>query len=491
MRSDINLITIHMKEYFGYVRVSTAKQEAGASLQAQREAIAKYAASHSLAICRWFEEIETAAKSGRPLFADMMRQLHRGQAAGVLIHKIDRSARNFRDWAHIGELADKGIEVRFVTETLDFRSRGGRLSADIQAVIAADYIRNLREETIKGLYGRLAQGIYPFPAPIGYLDQGRGRPKIPDPERAPLITEAFSLYASGEHSLESLAAALFALGLRSRADRRIPRNVVAVLLHNPFYAGTIRIRRTGATYPGIHQALVSPALFDRVQQVLLSRAAKKHVRHDHRYRGLFRCGLCRSSLTPESQKSHVYYRCHTKTCPTKCTHESLIDAAVSKALGVVVLSEQHQATVRQELTEWFVRRPQTSRRNSLRLQLGRLSRRRELTMNALISGFIRPEEHRTRVHGLDLEYERLTQALGQASDTGARADLDRFLAVTGDITTLYGCMTTAEQRELLRLATAERAVRDRAVTMATTPPEHFLEPYASLLKRMFHRLAVS
>ena len=92
----------------------------------------------------------------------MIAALRKGQADGLVIHKIDRSARNFGDWAKIGELADAGIDVHFATESLDFRSRGGRLSADIQAVIAADYIRNLREETIKGINGRLKQGLYPF-----------------------------------------------------------------------------------------------------------------------------------------------------------------------------------------------------------------------------------------------------------------------------------------------------------------------------------------
>ena len=89
----------------------------------------------------------------------MIRNLLKGRADGFVVHKIDRSARNFRDWARIAELADQGIDVHFATEPLDFHSRGGRLTADIQAVIAADYIRNLRDETIKGLQGRLKQGL--------------------------------------------------------------------------------------------------------------------------------------------------------------------------------------------------------------------------------------------------------------------------------------------------------------------------------------------
>lgn len=101
--------------------------------------------------------------------------LRGGKAKGIILHKLDRGARNLRDWAAIGELSDQGVEIHFVNESLDLQSRGGRLSADIQAVVAADYIRNLREETRKGFYGRLKQGLYPLRAPLGYLDQGKGK----------------------------------------------------------------------------------------------------------------------------------------------------------------------------------------------------------------------------------------------------------------------------------------------------------------------------
>src|SRR5256885_4852920 len=115
----------------------------------------------------------------------MLKLLQASKADGVIIHKIDRSARNLKDWANLGELIDRGVEVHFANESLDLQSRGGRLSADIQAVVAADYIRNLREETRKGFYGRLKQGILPLPAPAGYVDQGAGKPNMPDPARAP------------------------------------------------------------------------------------------------------------------------------------------------------------------------------------------------------------------------------------------------------------------------------------------------------------------
>ena len=134
-----------MKTCFGYIRVSTQKQGEGVSLEAQKDAITVFASRNGLSVTKWFEEKETAAKSGRPVFTNMLRQLKQGKAEGVIIHKIDRSARNLRDWAMFSELPDAGVSVYVATESLDFNSRGGRLTADIQAVIAADYIRNLRE----------------------------------------------------------------------------------------------------------------------------------------------------------------------------------------------------------------------------------------------------------------------------------------------------------------------------------------------------------
>jgi site-specific DNA recombinase len=122
-----------MKPCFGYIRVSTAKQGEGVSLDAQRDAIMAFASRENLAVVRWFEERETAAKKGRPVFNQMLRLLKRGGARGLIMHKIDRSARNLRDWSVVTELPDVGIDVYIATETLDFRSRGGRLTADIQA----------------------------------------------------------------------------------------------------------------------------------------------------------------------------------------------------------------------------------------------------------------------------------------------------------------------------------------------------------------------
>src|SRR4051794_36060586 len=238
-----------MYEYCGYIRVSTARQgEKGVSLQEQREAIERYSQRFNLTIREWFEERETAAKRGRPLFTRMLKLLRQGKTRGVIIHKIDRSARNLKDWADLGEMIDAGIEVHFANESLDLNTRGGRLSADIQAVVAADYIRNLREETKKGFYGRLKQGIYPISAPIGYQDRGGGKPKEPDPVMAPLVLKAFQLYSTGRYSFTRLVDEMYERGLRNRNNGKVTMNGLSTLLNNPFYFGVIRIKKTKETF---------------------------------------------------------------------------------------------------------------------------------------------------------------------------------------------------------------------------------------------------
>src|SRR5581483_2320083 len=340
-----------MNHFYAYVRVSTARQGEGVSLQEQRSAIEGYAQRHNLHVTRWFEELETAAKSGRPVFSEMVKLLRRGAASGIIIHKIDRSARNYGDWADLGDLIDAGIDVHFANEGLDLKTRGGRLSADIQAVVATDYIRNLREETIKGLWGRFKQGLFPLPAPLGYLNNGAGKPKTLDPKTAPLIQKAFELYSTRHHNLASLCAELNRLGLRYRNGSQIKRTGLAWLLKNPFYIGLIHIKTTNETFQGIHEPLVNRPLFDRVQNILQRKSNTQALKHDFLYRRRLTCKTCTHSLIGETHKHHVYYRCQTSTCPVTCVREEIVNQAVLGQMARLTFSKDEHAWFRHKLSQ--------------------------------------------------------------------------------------------------------------------------------------------
>jgi DNA invertase Pin-like site-specific DNA recombinase len=242
--------------FLAYLRVSTPKQGEGVSLLTQRETIARFAAKKHFLVTGWYEEKETAAKRGRPVFREVFTLLRARKADGLIVYKVDRSARNLKDWAELGELIDQGIPVYFASDDIDMTSRGGRLAADIQAVVAADFIRNLREEAKRGIRKRLEQGLRPNGAPVGYLDRGKGQPKVIDSEKGPLVRLAFTWYATGDYTLRKLASILSDLGLRNRRGGRITLSGLSHLLRNPFYIGYLDVRSTGELLPGVHQPLV-------------------------------------------------------------------------------------------------------------------------------------------------------------------------------------------------------------------------------------------
>ena len=452
-----------MRQYFAYIRVSTTRQgEMGVSLPQQKDAIERYAQRNQLDICRWFEEQETAAKQGRPIFGAMVKLLRKKTAVGVIIHKIDRSARNLRDWADLGELIDRGVEVHFANESLDLTSRGGRLSADIQAVVAADYIRNLREESKKGIYGRLKQGYYPMPAPFGYRDHGSAKPKTPDPKEAPLVKQAFGLYSSGRFNLKSLGRELWDLGLKKKNGAPYSPNRLSFILKNPFYYGLIQIKKTGQNFAGLHQPLISRRTFDRVQAVLQGKLNTRALRHDFVFRRRLKCEACQYSLIGETTKGFVYYRCHTATCPTTCLREDVVEAEVFRQLSKLEFAPQERRYLQQELERMrgnaAVHREETI--TSLKLRLAQMEDRLNRLTDAYIDRLIEQDLFEARKKAL--LSERLDLEAQTSSWQGGKRDLSeelaKFIERADSACLAYKSGSVEEKRDLLDSITSNCSV---------------------------------
>ncbi len=464
-----------MKKLFGYIRVSTARQgEHGVSLTEQRDAIERYAQKNTIEVCQWFEERVTAAKRGRPVFNDMMKLLRDGQADGIVIHKIDRGARNLKDWSDLGELIDQGVEVHFANESLDLHSRGGRLSADIQAVVAADYIRNLREETKKGFYGRLKQGLYPLPAPIGYLDRGGGKVKDIDPARAPHVRAAFELYAKGTFNLETLGEELWRRGLRNRRGGPVTLNGVSQILNNPFYIGIIRLESTKETYAGVHQPLIRKSLFDRVHSVLTGKFNARTQKHEFVYRRLIKCASCGFSIIGELRKSHVYYRCHTPACRGTCVREEAIVEAVAQAIRPIVLDERERRYAASRIdaltADW--RADQEAQVKALDLQQVQLNERLAHLTDAFIEGLIDRSIFEERKNAILLSRKDFDErkALLLQQDHLVVERLNYILELCGAAYLLHKAGLPEEQRILLETVTSNRSICQKSLVITLAEP---------------------
>jgi site-specific DNA recombinase len=432
------------------------------SLTEQKEAIERHAARSSLTLSQWFEERETAAKRGRPIWNQMLRLLRTGEATGVVIHKIDRSARNLKDWSDLGELIDKGIEVHFANESLDLNSRGGRLSADIQAVVAADYIRNLREEAKKGIYGRLKQGFYPLRAPIGYLDNGAAKPKTIDPVRGPLIRQAFELYAEGKFTIVPLVDELYRMGLRNRVSTRVTRNGLSTILNNPFYVGVIRIKKTGDVYAGNHEPLIPKRLFDDVQDMLAGRFNTRTKAHDFLFRRYITCKGCEYSLIGELQKGTVYYRCHTKNCPMKGIREEAVATIVGRTLRDLEFTNAEKEYLAKRIqtlkANWFEEKEKQLGNLSVTLQ--HVSERLNRLTDAYLDGTIEREIYEERKAALLFERRAIEDRLNdlKTGKTSIPEEVQEFLELAGDAYSLYKTPIIEKKRRLLKMVTSNCSV---------------------------------
>lgn len=429
--------------------MSTQKQGEGVSLQAQKDAITDFASRNDLEIAQWFEEKETAAKRGRPIYTTMLKQLRQHHAEGVIIHKIDRSARNLRDWTDFSELPDIGISVYVATESLDFTSRGGRLTADIQAVIAADYIRNLREECKKGINGRLKQGYYPFKAPLGYLDHGGGKPKTICPKNGPLVKLAFELYASRQYSYNTLLQELAVRGLRNSRGGRLTVNGLSKILTNKFYIGIIYIKTNQRTYKGIHEPLVSLPIWNRVQAIRKTRSGPKVTKHNHLFRGVFSCAQCTGPMVPELQKGHVYYRCKLKTCPTKTVREDFLEGAVRTELALLELSPE--ASEAAEQAAEGATADIEEQRTSLTLQIKDEERRLDRLQDLLLDNAIDRDSYNLKYEKLRIRLLNLQDSLQKLPDIGSLlAYRTKVAELRKNLVFLYENANRAEKRIIVQ-----------------------------------------
>jgi len=455
-----------MNTCFGYVRVSSHKQGEGISLDAQKDAIVRFAGAHDLTITRWFEEQQTAAKSGRPLFNAMLKALEDGEASGVVMHKIDRSARNFFDWAKIGELADRGIDVHFATESLDFRSRGGRLTANIQMAVAEDYVRNLRAEIHKGQRGQLERGYYPFSAPIGYGNNGKNALKTVDPVKGPLVRQAFELYATGQYSLRSLRKELARRGLAKPSGQPLSKGCLEKFLANPFYTGIIRIRRTGEVFKGAHEPLISTSLFAQVEKVRTGKCGKKVTRHNHLFRGLFRCGHCDRSMIPERQKGHVYYRCQHPLCPSNCIREEALATAIEAVLAKAAFPADCVDALTRRFEAWVRQSGQKASAQNLKLQLAKIDDRLERLEDAAIDQIIDAASFERRKKKLLAERAALEKATQEQTRLHENpAILRQFLERLKNLAEHYRFAEPAAKREIVEIAVSNRRVKDKNVSV--------------------------
>ncbi len=299
-------------------RVSSREQEVeGYSLPAQKKLQIDYCERKGLAVRKVFTISESAAKKNqRVVFNQMMDYINQNKVKVLVCEKVDRLTRNFKDAVMIDEWLeeDELRQVHLVKDSLVLHKNSRsqeKLNWGMRVIIAKNYIDNLKEEVLKGMNEKLANGWLPGTPPVGYKTTGESGKKIHivDTASAPLARQMFELYATGEYSVLTLSKKMAELGLVTSNGRPLVSSHLHKLLRHQFYIGMIPWK--GVIYEGAHEALISHELFDRVQVLLDGRRLKgpKFQKHNQLFKGLLRCEECSGMITWETHKDRWYGRC--------------------------------------------------------------------------------------------------------------------------------------------------------------------------------------
>jgi len=329
-----------MEKYFIYCRKSSEDEERQIlSIEAQLQELRDYAMQNSLFVIKEFTESRTAKEPGRPIFNQMLLELEKGNASGILAWNPDRLARNSIDGGRIIYLVDTGKITSLKFPTFWFEATPqGKFMLSVAFGQAKYYTDNLRENILRGIRQKLRRGEFPCKAPLGYFNEPRLRTIEPNLKTFALVKKTLELFANGEFSLTGIQAKMFSLGLVGKDGNKMALSSIQKILTKSFYYGVISY--DGELYQGSHKPMISKETFDKIQVALKDHSKPRHKRKERelQFLGFAKCGDCNYAITAErkfkpSGREYVYYRCTHKSKTKVCAERKFVrEEALAKQI---------------------------------------------------------------------------------------------------------------------------------------------------------------
>jgi site-specific DNA recombinase len=423
----------------------------------------------------------TGTKESRPAFKRLIEAACADPSSVVIIHKIDRLARDAEVVLRTIKKFDKyNVTLISVSEQIDFSTPIGRVMLTSLAAFAEYYSRNLSTETKKGLVEKALQGGWIGPVPLGYEKDGATLKPSAD---AFIIVLIYTMYATGSHSHLTIAEELNRRGLtvidiHTKARRPFSADTVGGILSNPAYLGIVRC--AGKQYPGAHPPLIDRALWDQCQEILARR--KRQGGGEYPVRGLggllselAYCGHCGARLHSwytgnAPKRTHRYYckqrrQFGTDVCPATMIHGGRIEDAVLDMLRALTIPPRIARGVVAEVERRLAQSAQPRQVDARRIQ-EQLRRLRA----AYLAGD-------TELDDLTYTRERLrlTALLSDAPPPPVQVlDVTRALSLLSDMSRLIDTASTDERRGLVQQVVRQIWLADGAISGWTPAPNYAL-----------------
>ncbi len=336
-----------------YIRVSTAMQVDGYSLEAQKDRLTKFAEFQDMEVVREYCDAGKSGKSitGRPEFTQMLQDVadDKDGVEYILVFKLSRFGRNAADVLNsLQYIQDFGVNLICVEDGIDSSKDSGKLTITVLSAVAEIERENILVQTMEGRKQKAREGKWNGgQAPFGYtLDSKKGMLLV-NPDEAEIVKIIFNKFVNEGLGADSISNYLNQHGYvktkyRSHELNYFTRSLVRKILDNPVYIGKIaygkssteKIKGTRDQYhrvrnddfllaEGLHEAIIDLDLWEGARAKREETGVKwvktHSLEHEHILTGLLKCPVCgvgmsgtvrrRKNKSTGEYKDDFYYRC--------------------------------------------------------------------------------------------------------------------------------------------------------------------------------------
>lgn len=495
-------------KYLLYARKSSeAEDRQVASIDSQIKELTNLAKKEKLEIIDILSESQSAKAPGRPIFNQMIQKIYSGEATGLLCWKLDRLARNPVDGGNISWMLQQGVIKHIRAYDKSYLPSDNVLMMSVEFGMANQFIRDLSQNTKRGLKAKAERGWMPGHAPIGYSNnkfKEKGKKDIiKDPDRFDLIKKLWGMLLTGNYPIQKLyEMAINDWALTTTRNKIISRSKFYEVFKNPFYCGYFYYG--GVLHKGNHEPMITEEQFDLAQKIMGLRSKSPFTKHSFAYTGLIRCGECGASITAEykikRQKNGnvhycTYYRC-TKRLNPNCTQKTVrlenLEAQILEIINKITIpAEFHDWAMK-----WFRKENEEEAESRNQILKGQQKKYNDCVkeIDGLISmrakGELDEENYKRKINFLNQEKGRLQELLEDTDDRVNKliAKAEKVFALARDSKEEFETGNLDKKRQILQDIGYNLFLKDRKLSISIQKPLIYIGQAAPIAWQIKRRL---
>ena len=274
-------------------------------------------------------------------------------------------------------LKERGIQMYFEIENMNSFDPEAEAAITLSGAMGQEESRNLSENIQWRIKRKFEEELFSsYKHFMGYrCEEGE---LVIVPEQAKIVELIFELYLKG-YTFSQIKKYLEESGIKTVTGKKLwSANVIQQMLKNEKYKGDMMLQktftedylngirkknvgqRTRYYVKGSHQAIISPEIFDKVQEEMLNRARLlrtadgNQISSGNRYSSkyllsnLLICGDCGGGFRRRTERGKIVWRCGTRMEKGKaeCKNSpTLNDQFVREILGKIVCNGEYDENV--------------------------------------------------------------------------------------------------------------------------------------------------